>query len=279
MNFLIEKDYLHLIRQEILDVVVDEESQRIQAETAAESEILSYLAARYDTDKLFIKHTIWSPSVEYTFNQYVLLTASDYDVATVYAVDDLFNFTDGFIYITTTLTTAGEDPTSDPGKFTQLDLNCTFYTALKTDDFVLGTAYTIGQFVVLEDARYINILNTDGTQLPTDTQFWTLDTTTISSGTLPTVDAEWTKGDTRHPLILRYMVDITLYELHSRINPRNIPEHRIQRRDDAITYLKMVIDPRMNITPDFPEKVRLDKQDNAVVWDSNPQIDHGQRSY
>lgn len=278
MNFLIEKDYFHLVRKEILDVVVDTDGKRIEAETAAESEILSYLAARYDTDKLFVKNTTWTPATVYNFNDYILLTADDYDALATYAVDDLINFTDGNIYIAIDLTAAGEDPITDPAKWTLIDVNFTFFTAIKTDDFVLGTAYSIGQFVVFEGARYENILATDGTQKPTDAQFWTLNTDTIAAGTLPS-DPLWTKGDTRHPLILRYMVDITLYELHSRINPRNIPEHRIQRRDDAITYLKMVIDPRKNITPDFPEKVRLDKQDNAVVWGANTKINHGQASY
>lgn len=278
MNFLIEKDYFHLIRKEILDVVVDTDVKRIEAETAAESEISSYLNSRYDTTKIFTKNTTWSPATVYDFNDYILLTASDFDALLVYSVDDLFNFTDGFIYITTTLTVAGEDPITDPGKFTKIDTNFTFYTALKTDDFVLGTAYTVGQYVVYLDARYIVALNTDGTQLPTNTQFWTLDTTTISAGTLPT-DVQFTKGDTRHPLALRYMIDVTLYELHSRINPRNIPEHRIQRRDDAISYLKMVIDPRKNISPNFPELVRATNQDNAVVWGSNTKVNHGQETY
>lgn len=278
MNFLIEKDYFHLIRKEILDVVVDTEGKRIEAETAAESEISSYLESRYDTAKLFIKHTTWNPATIYDFNDYVILTADDYDDQAIYQVDDLINFNES-IYIATALTAAGEDPDTTPAKWTLLDANFTFFTALKTDDFVLGTAYSIGDFVVFEGARYEAILGTDGTQKPTNTQFWTLNTANVPAGTLPTDLVNWTKGDTRHPLAVRYMIDLTLYELHSRINPRNIPEHRIQRRDDAIAYLKMVIDPRKNITPNFPEKVRATNQDNALVWGSNVKVNHGQNSY
>ena len=278
MNYLIEKDYLHLVRKEILDVVVDSEGKRIEAETAAESEIASYLSARYNTKKLFVKHSNWNPATIYTFNDYVLLTADDYDAAFSYAVDELINFTDSKVYIATSITAAGEDPVSTPAKWTLIDANLTFFTALKTDDFVLGTAYTAGQFVASEGARYECALATDGTQKPTNSQYWTLNADTIAAGTLPT-SASWTKGDTRHPLILRYMVDITLYELHSRINPRNIPEHRIQRRDDAIKYLKMVIDPRNNIAPDFPEKTFATNQGVGVVWGSNTKVNHGQETY
>lgn len=52
--------------------------------------------------------------------------------------------------------------------------------------------------------------------------------------------AKWDKGDTRDQLIKMHLIDLTLYHLHSRINPRNIPELRLTRRDEAIAWLKMV---------------------------------------
>ncbi len=62
----------------------------------------------------------------------------------------------------------------------------------------------------------------------------------------------YTPTDPRDALLVRLMVDLMLYELHSRINPRMIPELRIQRRDDVIKYLSSVADPRKNIDPGFP---------------------------
>ena len=59
-------------------------------------------------------------------------------------------------------------------------------------------------------------------------------------------------GSARNNLLIRLCVDITLYEIHSRINPRNIPEFRIQRRDDAIQYLRDVANPRNNIEINLP---------------------------
>ncbi len=51
-------------------------------------------------------------------------------------------------------------------------------------------------------------------------------------------------GTDRNDLLMRLVADVTLYELHSRINPRNIPAFRIEKRDDAIKYLGKVANPR-----------------------------------
>lgn len=84
----------------------------------------------------------------------------------------------------------------------------------------------------------------------------------------------WKSGDTRNALALRYLVDIILYEIHCRINPRNIPEHRIQRRDDAVKWLKAVSDPRNNVNPNFPEKDFGDKSGTDITWNSNEKQSH-----
>lgn len=47
-------------------------------------------------------------------------------------------------------------------------------------------------------------------------------------------------GNARNPLILMYMIDISLYHLHARVNPRNIPDIRRERYERAIKWLEMV---------------------------------------
>lgn len=70
-------------------------------------------------------------------------------------------------------------------------------------------------------------------------------------GITPTDDpSKWLLGDTRHQLILMHMVDVTLYHLHARVQPRNIPEYRIQRYDDCMRWFKMVNSGK--ITPALP---------------------------
>ena len=46
------------------------------------------------------------------------------------------------------------------------------------------------------------------------------------------------KGDNRNQQMVTYMTDVALYHLHSRIAPRNIPDLRVKRYDDAIAWLK-----------------------------------------
>tara|TARA_R110000796_G_scaffold63139_6_gene145532 strand:- start:755 stop:1300 length:546 start_codon:yes stop_codon:yes gene_type:complete len=61
----------------------------------------------------------------------------------------------------------------------------------------------------------------------------------IVASTLIT-DEQWLKGDPRDPLIVEFMLDLTLYRIHARVAPNQIPETRIQRRDDAISFLTKV---------------------------------------
>ena len=55
---------------------------------------------------------------------------------------------------------------------------------------------------------------------------------------VPTSNATyWTAGDNRYPMFVELAMDMTLYNLHARINPRNIPELRIERNREALDQL------------------------------------------
>lgn len=94
------------------------------------------------------------------------------------------------------------------------------------------------------------------------------------TGVSPVDDpTKWTKGDTRNPLIKMHLIDMTLYHLHSRINPRNIPEFRIARRDDCISWLKMVAAGK--ITVDLPIlEPSADQLGLKIKWASNSKFNH-----
>ena len=55
----------------------------------------------------------------------------------------------------------------------------------------------------------------------------------------------------RNALLVMYMVDITLYHLHSNISPENVPELRFTRYEAAINWLKAVA--KGDISPNLPE--------------------------
>jgi len=86
-----------------------------------------------------------------------------------------------------------------------------------------------------------------------------------SAGDLLTDDEKFAEGDTRPALIKRHVINIALYELHSRINPRNIPEFRIQRRDESVEWLKMVQNPRNNVSADFLLPIRDFGEKRATI--------------
>ena len=94
------------------------------------------------------------------------------------------------------------------------------------------------------------------------------------SGVSPIDDpTQWTKGDTRNQLVRMHLVDMTLYHLHSRINPRNIPEFRIARRDDCINWLKMVAAGKLTTALPVIEPI----EDNIGLntkWNSNEKFNH-----
>jgi|SRR5690606_31827622 len=58
------------------------------------------------------------------------------------------------------------------------------------------------------------------------------------------------QGNERHHLILMYLIDITLYHLHSNISPRNVPDLRAIRYEAAIDWLNRVASGKLN--PDLP---------------------------
>jgi phage gp36-like protein len=58
-------------------------------------------------------------------------------------------------------------------------------------------------------------------------------------------------GENRNRTIVRYMIDITLYDLFSRIAPEQMNELRLNRYEEAIQWLKDVRDGK--ISPDLPK--------------------------
>lgn len=280
--FLLKKDYFYLIREDKLNTVVQSDvTLRPKAEAAAEKEIRAYLKTGFQIDEIFKGISAWSPAIIYQYNSRVFLDAADWDDSLAYAVDSLITFTDNCVYIVTVLTAPGEDPVTNPAKFDKLGVKCDFFTALRTQIFQKRIVYAIDEFVSHNSVRYKVLIQTTGIELPdtAGTPFFEVDTTEVAAGTLPTDTDNWTPGDPRDELILQQMIDITLYSLHSRINPRNIPRIRTDRRDEAIQWLKMSVDPRNDMQPDLPERVFRDKTGTDITYGSNEKRENGQNSY
>jgi len=81
-------------------------------------------------------------------------------------------------------------------------------------------------------------------------------------------------GTDRNPRLVMLMVDVSLYHVHSRIAPRNIPEIREVRYEQAIDWLKAV--NKGTVVPDLP--TRPDTINGGALSDlrlgSNPKLNH-----
>ena len=74
-------------------------------------------------------------------------------------------------------------------------------------------------------------------------------------------------GTTRNAHIVMLYVDIVLYHLHSRINPGQVPQLRIDRYNEAKRWLEMVASG--SLKPDLPLVGDADGDgidDNSVVY-------------
>lgn len=75
-------------------------------------------------------------------------------------------------------------------------------------------------------------------------------------------------GGDRNNVIVMYLVDMLLYHLHARVSPRNISQHRVDRYNNALDYLRMATTG--DIMPDLPLKTDEDgNHDNRIKYGSN----------
>lgn len=61
----------------------------------------------------------------------------------------------------------------------------------------------------------------------------------------------WERSDLRYKNIVDWMVTISIYKLHERLSPDNIPTHRKQSYDETIAFLNGIQSGKLS--PDFPE--------------------------
>lgn len=105
------------------------------------------------------------------------------------------------------------------------------------------TSYTVGNLVSLLGFNYVAIANSLNVPPGSDATKWAL--------------VSWASGDNRDQQIMLYMIDIILYHIHSAVSPKNIPQIRNNRYEDAIAWLKMagkgLVTPAISPLPSFPQ--------------------------
>ena len=248
-------DFLKQIQSDNLLQIIESNYQFLRdAEQAAQAEMIGYLVQRYETERVFTNTSVYSPSVVYKGNNLVYLDAAAYNVSTTYLTGQLA-LQAGNVYSSI----AG----NAPGAFNvnQWNLlgaqNSFFYALYPFPLFVYGNAYVTGNKVWYKDSVYTATANNTNI-LPTAGGQWSAGVPYSFSGQLPTNATYWLSGDNRNQLIVMYLIDVTLYHLHSRINPRNVPDLRKERYNGnsptdsggALAWLKRVASG--DVTADLP---------------------------
>jgi len=86
------------------------------------------------------------------------------------------------------------------------------------------------------------------------------------------VDAIFTNTSIRDAALVMFLVDYFLYILYAAQPDRLIPDIRVRRRDEAVTWLEGV--QKGNISPDLPTVDTEEETDinNPFKWGSNTKI-------
>jgi hypothetical protein len=111
-------------------------------------------------------------------------------------------------------------------------LQTTIYSVKEFGFWEKSTSYVVGDIKCNGDGYvYTCIVNNTNVEL-TNTTYWTPMTNVTYSNT-----TYWQNVDNRYPLFIEIAMDLTLYNLYARINPRNIPTLRMDRNREALDLL------------------------------------------
>ena len=101
------------------------------------------------------------------------------------------------------------------------------------DRWVSTTAYTAGE-IKTDDNGFVYTALLDSTnKVLTNTTYWSPMINIVNSNT-----TYWDVAtDNRYPLFVEAAMDLTLYNLYSRINPRNIPDLRRDRYHESMELI------------------------------------------
>lgn len=250
MAYLISPDYLPTIQDVNLQQIISSNLNVLTAaQSAGQAEAISYLRQKYLVDAEFTETAGWDFSAPYTAYERVYLNAGAYNATLTYSVGN-YVLQNGNVYRCNTAIVAPEAFTI--ANWDLIGARYTLYYAqypnplfdfdggvYKKDDVIYwkGKNYTCIQPTIFASheaqiqARLIQNIP-QGNVFPDDpvsglaawgagVGYEVPDNTDIDDTTY------WTLGDNRDLQMVQKLIDITLFHLHKRIAPRNIPQLRI----------------------------------------------------
>jgi len=258
MSYLIFSDFKKQIQQDnLLQIIGNDLAVLNTAELQAIEEAYGYLVQKYETGQEFTDTVKWAYGTTYKATDRVYLDATPYSNTGTYALNSLV-LQGGDVYICTTAISVGEP--FNAAKWQKIGAQYDiFYAKYPKPLFDYYAMYSIGDQCFWKDKAYIarqssmrigqDIQYSKIQNIPPSNVFpddplngviyWGTGTPYIvPANTLPTDSAYWTFGDNRTQSVLMIVIDITLFHLHSRISPRNIPDLRKDRYTNAIQMLQ-----------------------------------------
>lgn len=226
-KFLVKYDFFSLIQETFLDEITNVTDRIINDSIdEAVSEAAGYIRHRYDEAKAFRVVQTYSETATYAIGDRVFWSPTVYDATLTYVADDQVSFDIG----------------------TNPEIDERIYIA---NDSVLA-----GETPLTTPAKWD--LKAE------NNSFYTCIAATLA-GDLPTDITKFTAGDNREPKLKTAVIDIALYNMFSRITPRDVPEIRMIRYDGggnkdksehAISWLEKV--QKGTITPDLDVRTNDD---------------------
>lgn len=226
MRLLRDLDYQRAIQDsDLLQIIESNDQIKLDVEQSAQAEIKSYLAQRYQTDRVLSGTTVFDETVLYYGNDLVEYTADAFSASSDYNRNDVVLHS-GSIYKALATVTAGAWDANE------WELICTdktlFYVTLPYSEYDPATTYAVGDKVWFRDKIYTNSVACTNI-LPTESGYWGTGVEYSFSGILPYESDYWTQGDNRNQLIVMYLLDMVIFHMLTRIQPRNIPKYREER--------------------------------------------------
>ena len=204
---------------------------RLMTEMAALAEVKSYLVQRYNCDAEFTDMAEWSQLISYKALQRFFLKYTTFAATSTYAVGDKVTYLTECFICKTAIGTAA------PWDASKWDLlgneNDIYYGKLPAQQFDYYTTYAKDDEVFYKNKVY-TAKKPSKEVLPDSTSFgfeyWGNGVAySIAAGTLPTNTTYFVLGDNRSQKAVQVLIDVVLYHIESRINPRNVPQLRLER--------------------------------------------------
>jgi hypothetical protein len=266
-RLLRDLDYLRAIQQDNLLQVIEGNYQLLMdVEQASQDEMAGLLRQRYFMPSVFTDTKKFDITSVYNGNQLVEWSAPNYDITLTYITGScVVQGTNIYKSI------AGNTPgVFNPSQWLLVAVDKSlYYVKYPFAIYDPLTVYVPGNQVYFNNILYTNTQTTTGI-VPNNLAYWSQGLAYTITGIYPDDTTKWTYGDNRNQEIVSRLIDIVLFHVHSRINPRNIPDLRKQNyngddpmdRGGAVGWLKAIAsgDRSVNLPEISPE------QGVSIMW-------------